>query len=102
MKIIRVLDDKGQEYTYPVESPVAEISIGRSQSNDIILGSKTVSRRHAILKIMGDRVLIVNQSANGLFVGPERVDHTRELRPGEFASIDIYRIMVEVPGMLRP
>ena len=95
MKIIRVLDDKGQEYTYPVEQPVAEISIGRSQSNDIILGSKTVSRRHAIIKIMGERVLVVNQSANGLMVGAERVDHTRELRHGETALIDIYTIRVD-------
>lgn len=95
MKIIRVLDDKGQEYTYPVEQPVAEISIGRSQSNDIILGSKTVSRRHAIIKIMGERVLLVNQSANGLMVGTERVEHTRELRPGEAATIDIYTIRVD-------
>jgi len=95
MKQIRVLDNFGKEYFYPVEQAVAEVSIGRSQSNDIILGSKTVSRRHAILKIMGDRVLLVNQSANGCLVNGERVDRVREMRVGEAAQIDVYRISVE-------
>ena len=99
MKQIRVLDNFGNEYVYPVEQTVAEVSIGRSQSNDIILGSKTVSRRHAILKIMGDRILLVNQSANGVLVSGERIDRTRELREGEFATIDVYRICVESPNL---
>ncbi len=98
MKQIRVLDNQGNEYFYPVEQPVAEISIGRSQGNDIILGSKTVSRRHAIIKIMGDRILLVNQSANGVVVGGERIDRVREMRLGEFATIDAYRICVEDPA----
>jgi pilus assembly protein CpaF len=98
MKQIRVLDNQGNEYFYPVEQPVAEISIGRSQGNDIILGSKTVSRRHAIIKIMGDRILLVNQSANGVVVGGERIDRVREMRLGEFATIDAYRICVEEQG----
>ena len=94
MKQIRVLDNKGQEYLYPVEQPVAEISIGRSKSNDIILSSNTVSRRHAIVKIMGDRILLVNQSANGVVVNGERIDRVHELETGQFASIDIYRFCV--------
>jgi pilus assembly protein CpaF len=98
MKQVRVLDNMGQEYTYPIDRPVAEITIGRSQGNDIILGSKTVSRRHAILKIMGDRVLVVNQSPNGLLVGAERIDHVRELAPGEVVTLDVYRISVDGMG----
>ncbi len=96
-KQIRVLDNFGNEYFYPVEQSVAEVSIGRSQNNDIILGSKTVSRRHAIIKIMGDRILLVNQSANGCLVNGERVDRVREMRLGEPAQIDVYRISVEGP-----
>lgn len=95
MKQIRVLDNKGQEYLYPVEQPVAEISIGRSKSNDIILSSKTVSRRHAIVKIMGDRILLINQSANGVVVNGERIDRVKELEAGQFATIDVYRFCVE-------
>ncbi len=95
MKQIRVLDNFGNEYVYPVEQQVAEVSIGRSQSNDIILGSKTVSRHHAILKIMGDRIVLENRSANGVVVGGERIDRNRELREGEYATIDVYRLCVE-------
>lgn len=95
MKQIRVLDSNGQEYLYPVDKPVAEITLGRSKSNDIVLSSKAVSRRHAIIKVMGERVMLVNQSANGVLVGNERVDRVYELKPGEFATIDIYRFCVE-------
>ncbi|QDG53188.1 FHA domain-containing protein [Persicimonas caeni] len=102
MKQIRVLDNKGQEYLYPVEQPVAEVSIGRSKSNDIILSSKTVSRRHAIIKIMGDRILLVNQSANGVVVNGERIDRVQEMELGQFATIDIYRFCVEEQASARP
>ena len=95
MKQIRVLDSQGREYTYPVENAVAEVTVGRSESNDIILSSKTVSRRHAVVKIMGDRVLLVNQSANGVLVNGERVDRVSELNFGQFARIEPYRLCVE-------
>ena len=94
MKQIRVVDNNGQEYFYPIDE-VAEITIGRSQGNDIILGSKTVSRRHAVLKVMDGRIILSNQSANGVLVNGERVDRTRELREGEFVTIDVYQICVE-------
>jgi pilus assembly protein CpaF len=98
MKQIRVLDNQGREYTYSVDKPVAEVTIGRSESNDIILSSKTVSRRHAIVKIMGDRVLLVNQSANGVLVNGERVDRVSELDYGQFAHIKPYRFCVQEEG----
>ncbi|MFW5967520.1 MAG: ATPase, T2SS/T4P/T4SS family, partial [Persicimonas sp.] len=95
MKRIRLLDNKGQEYLYPIEESVAEITIGRSKSNDIILSSKTVSRRHAIVKVMDDRIMLINQSPNGVVVNGERVERVRELDPGQFATIDMYRFCVE-------
>ncbi len=98
MKQIRVLDNRGQEYLFPLEQPVMEVSIGRSQDNDIVLSSKTVSRRHAIVKVMRDRILLVNQSANGVFVNGERIDRVRELRFGEFAAIEPYRFCIEPVG----
>src|SRR5690606_1256721 len=96
MRQIRVLDNLGNEHLYPVTQPVVEVTIGRSQNNDIVLSSKTVSRRHASLKFMGDRILLVNQSPNGVLVNGERVDRVRELRLGEFASVEPYRFCVEM------
>ena len=96
MRRVRVLDDKGKEYHYPIDSArSAEISIGRSESNDIVLGSKAVSRRHALLRVDGAKVTIVNQSANALWVGEDRVERERALGEGEYARIDVYRICVE-------
>src|SRR5690554_5624292 len=95
MKQIRVLDSNGQEYLYPVDKAVAEVSLGRSKSNDIVLSSKAVSRRHAIIKVMGERIVLVNQSANGVLVGNQRVDRVHELALGEFATIDTYQFCVE-------
>ena len=100
MKRIHVVDNAGNEYHYDVDRPVTEITIGRSDNNHIILDSKTVSRRHAILKITPERVILVNKSANGVFVNGERIEleRSRELYPGEYATIDIYQVGVEVPG----
>lgn len=95
MKQIRVLDSNGQEYLYPVGKAVAEVSLGRSKSNDIVLSSKSVSRRHAVIKVMGERIVLVNQSANGVIVGGQRIDRVHELALGEFVTIDTYQFCVE-------
>src|SRR5690554_1161319 len=95
MKQIRVLDSNGQEYLYPVDKAVAEVSLGRSKSNDIVLSSKAVSRRHAVIKVMGERIVLVNQSANGVVVGSQRVDRVHELALDEFVTIDTYQFCVE-------
>lgn len=95
MKQIRVLDSHGQEYLYPIDKPVVDITLGRSKSNDIVLSSKAVSRRHAVVKVMGERIVLVNQSANGVVIGNERIDRVYELKMGEFVTIDIYRFCVE-------
>src|SRR5690554_60926 len=95
MKQIRVLDSNGQEYLYPVDKAVAEVSLGRSKSNDIVLSSKAVSRRHAVIKVMGERIVLVNQSANGVVVGSQRIDRVHELALGEFVTIDTYQFCVE-------
>ena len=98
---IRVLDSHNKEYAYPVDRPVAEISLGRSQNNDIILSSKAVSRRHAVLQIRGDRAILVNQSPNGVYVAQEHVKGSRELHAGECVTIDQYRIFVDLPAAPR-
>lgn len=95
MTRIRVVDNQGREYTFPVEGQTAEVTVGRSENNDIILSSKTVSRRHAVVKIQGDRVLLVNQSPNGVLVNGERVERVGELDYGEFATIKPYKLAVE-------
>ncbi len=95
MRRVHVVDNAGNEYYYDIDRPMAEVTIGRADSNHIILASKTVSRSHAILKITPERVILMNKSPNGVYVGGERVDRSRELYPGEYAAIDIYMVGVE-------
>lgn len=102
MKRVHVVDNAGNEYYYDIDRPMAEITIGRADSNHIILDSKTVSRSHAVLKVTPERVILMNKSPNGVYVGGERVDRSRELYPGEYASIDIYMVGVEVPATSAP
>ena len=49
--------------------------IGRSLAADIRLDDPTVSRRHALLCVQGDRVRVLDdRSLNGLFLNGERVE----------------------------
>lgn len=50
------------------------LNIGRSDSNDVVLASPQVSRQHAKLNRIGDKIYVQDLgSANGTFVNGERV-----------------------------
>lgn len=54
-----------------------ETRIGRHPDADILLDDVTVSRRHAILTAVDDKVVLTDQgSLNGTYVAGERVDST--------------------------
>ena len=59
------------------------LSIGRGSDNDMVLGSKEVSRNHAILSIANDQLYIKDlESSNGTFINDERID-SNQSRPLE-------------------
>lgn len=50
------------------------ISIGRTADNDIVLGNKGVSRKHATIEFDADSALVIdNESLNGVFVNNRKV-----------------------------
>lgn len=54
-----------------------ETRIGRHPDADIMLDDVTVSRRHAILTAVDDKIVMTDQgSLNGTYVAGERVDST--------------------------
>ncbi|MCI0399298.1 MAG: FHA domain-containing protein [Chloroflexi bacterium] len=80
------------------------VTIGRSESNSLMLSSDRVSRQHARLEVENDQVIVVDlQSSNGTFVNHERV--TRQtvqdgdvLRIGPFLiTIDTEPLQQEAP-----
>jgi len=56
---------------YPI--PGAEVTVGRS-GTEITVDDPEVSRRHCLLKVFGDRVIIMDlESTNGTYVDGKRV-----------------------------
>jgi len=55
--------------------------VGRAPDAVVQIDEPSISRRHAIIRVSGDRAEVEDlQSKNGTFVGEERVDAPRELR----------------------
>lgn len=64
-----------------------DIFIGRDSSCDIQYHNCYVSREHAILKCVGNQLIIIdNHSANGVYVNGKQIK-TAELQPGDAVNI---------------
>jgi pSer/pThr/pTyr-binding forkhead associated (FHA) protein len=69
------------------------ITIGRHRDSDISLGDSTVSRRHAEIRVDGDRYLITDiGSFNGTYVNRQLVDQV-ELHDGDEIWIGRHRLV---------
>lgn len=78
----------------PMDS--GELTVGRSETNDIVLDDKLVSRLHAIFMRRGDVVLVEDLgSNNGTYVQDERLHAIRQLHDGQTVTIGTSRIMFE-------
>jgi hypothetical protein len=64
------------------------ITVGRDDACDVVLLEQAASRRHARLEREGDEIRVFDcDSANGVFVGDERVEGSRVLHDGEAVRI---------------
>ncbi len=73
-----------------------EMTVGRSDTNDIVLDDKLVSRLHAIFMRKGDVVLVEDLgSHNGTYVQDERLHTLRQLHHGDSVAIGTSRVMFE-------
>ncbi|MCG2887344.1 MAG: FHA domain-containing protein [Vulcanisaeta sp.] len=67
-------------------SIIKEITLGRSPENIVVIPDPTVSRKHAVITVMGNEVVVKDlNSTNGTYV----------LENGEFRRINEYRFSNE-------
>ncbi len=74
-----------------------ELTIGRTTGNAIFIDNPGVSRRHAVIRMVGDSAVIEDLgSANGTFVGGERITR-RDLKDGDEITLVKHRLVFRVP-----
>jgi len=73
-----------------------ELTIGRIPGNALVIDNAGVSRRHAVIRVKGDKVILEDLgSANGTFVRGQRIEEY-ELRDGDEISIVKHRLVYRV------
>ena len=51
------------------------LSVGRGSDNDVVLGSKQISRNHAVLSVLNGKLYVKDlNSSNGTFINEERIE----------------------------
>ena len=77
-------------------------SIGRSPSNQVVLTSDKISRRHAMVQVQreGEYWLVDFGSRNGTYLNGQRVMHPTRLRPGDRLSTGPFEFVFRIsqPG----
>ena len=57
------------------------LSIGRGSDNDVVLGSKAVSRNHAVLSVLDTELYVKDlDSSNGIFVNNKRIEANKTVQ----------------------
>jgi len=67
-----------------IELKADKITVGRGETNDVVLNDMTISKHHALLSVEGS-VLVVRDlaSTNGTFVNGKKVTAPTPLKPGD-------------------
>ncbi|MEM7158124.1 MAG: ATPase, T2SS/T4P/T4SS family [Myxococcota bacterium] len=76
-----------------------EITVGRTNANDLMIAEPGVSSHHARILFTGDGVTIIDlESTNGTFVNGERIRGPAMLQPGDEVYICAFQLDFELGG----
>ncbi len=85
---------------FPIDKP--RVFLGRGSAMDVQIKDSEVSRKHAMLEVRNDDVVIVDLGAtNGIWVGGERADEVKIENHGEF-TIGSTTLMLIITGGAGP
>jgi pSer/pThr/pTyr-binding forkhead associated (FHA) protein len=91
VRILAVTRGPGAGSRYRIDEP--EVRIGRHPEAHVLLDDVTVSRRHALLTVLEDQVVLTDQaSLNGTYVAGERVD-SHVLQDGDEIQIGRFHLV---------
>jgi pSer/pThr/pTyr-binding forkhead associated (FHA) protein len=94
---IQIMD--GAEAGTVIDVPKGELSFGRSDTCNVVLGSRAIGKLHARLQRTSDQVLLQDlQSVNGTFVNGKRIDSIVALANGDvinFAGVRSVTISID-------
>ncbi|MDV2860524.1 FHA domain-containing protein [Psychrobacter sp. CAM01] len=76
------------------------LSVGRGSDNDVVLGSKQVSRNHAVLSVLDGQLYVKDlDSSNGTFVNDQRLEGNKStpLQAEDTLGFASFRFQVSAP-----
>lgn len=76
------------------------LSVGRGSDNDVVLGSKQVSRNHAVLSVLEGQLYVKDlDSSNGTFINDERIEGNKShlLQVSDTIGFASFRFQVNAP-----
>ena len=84
---ITLIGEKGKTRGQRLRFDQCEVSVGRSDSCDVVLPDDTVSRYHATITFDGNGFVIEDSSTNGTFVNGSRIRGRHSLSQGDLLQI---------------
>src|SRR5690606_41057446 len=74
----------------------SEITVGRVQGNDVILGKGNVSKRHSRIVLKDGRFIVVDlKSTNGTYVNGRKITSPLVVKPGDKIYIGDFIITLD-------
>ncbi|MCC5923899.1 MAG: FHA domain-containing protein [Crocinitomicaceae bacterium] len=70
------------------------VTIGRSNSCDIVLNERQISRKHASIERIGAKYFITDHSLNGTFVNGKRIIKKQELKHEDVLMIGLHQFSI--------
>ncbi|WP_201588026.1 FHA domain-containing protein [Psychrobacter jeotgali] len=77
------------------------LSVGRGSDNDVVLGSKEVSRNHALLSVLNGELYVKDlNSSNGTFINDERIEsnESKRLKANDSVGFASFVFQVTAPA----